>query len=223
MNIVYALTRNYYRKLKPSLTSLLEHNPEARVFLLAEDDEVDYPVEVINVTNQKWFPQNSINYHNMFTYINLLKVCYQEILDVDRVIHLDCDTIINDSLEPMWNIDLEGKWIGAVQEYQGRYRPFGEIYYNMGVAVLNLKQMREDGCQQKMVDYLNTVKQPWADQDAFNKYGLGEDKFVPLDVRWNENKMTGFTDNPGIIHYCSISNWYENRFMSRREYLDRYI
>lgn len=226
MNVVYAMTRNFYHKILPSLRSLIEFNPKAKVFILAEDDTVpDLPCKatVINVSGQTTFLPDSVNYGNQFSYINLLKVCYPSLLSVNKVIHLDLDTIVCESLEPMWKTDLAGKWAAAVPEYTGHYRPFGPVYYNMGVALLNLAQLRKDNAEERMVEYLNAVKQPWADQDAWHKYGIPEDKFVPLDVRYNENMMTGYTDDPAIVHYCAISDWYENRGIKYREYLDRYL
>ena len=136
---------------------------------------------------------------------------------------MDADTVICDSLDPIWNIDLSGKWVAAVPEYRGRYHPFGPMYYNMGMAVLNLAQMRKDGIVPWMVEYLNTVKQPYADQDAFNKPGLEQDKFVGLPIRYNETIVTGETDHPAIVHFCGLSDWYKNTKMHRREYLERYL
>ena len=224
MNIVYAVTHDYYPKLIPSITSLLEHNPKANIYVLAEDDEIDIPfkVNVINVKDQQFFPESGVNYHNSFTYINLLKVCYPELLKCNKVIHLDVDTIICDSLEPFWKTDVTGKWVAAVPEYKGRYKPFGDTYYNMGVALINLQQMRKDNIVGDMATYLNTVKQPYADQDAWNKYGLEQDKFVPVAVRYNENFACGFTDKPAIVHYCGITQWWNNKAMYRWEYLDKY-
>ena len=46
------------------------------------------------------------------------------------MIHLDIDTIICDSLEPLWKMPLTGKWFGAVPEKQNWYKPFGDKYYN---------------------------------------------------------------------------------------------
>lgn len=226
MNVVYALTRNVYEYLLPSMRSLAEHNPKARVFVLAEDDELpfDLPIdaEIINVTGQEWFPKDGVNYNNAFSYINLLKVCYPLILPVKKVIHLDADTIICDSLEGMWKTDVKGKWVAACKETLSSYKPFGKTYYNMGVAMINLEQMKKDKIIPAMVDYLNTVKQPWADQDAWNKYGLEQDKFVALDKRWNECFATGQTDNPAIVHYCGMRDWFTRRRMPRKEYLDKY-
>ena len=73
-----------------------------------------------------------------------------------------------------------------------------------------------------MVNYLNTVRQPWCEQDAFNKFGLEQNKIVDMDVRFNENMMTGFTDRPAIIHYCAVRDWWTNRNITRVEYLNRY-
>lgn len=227
MNIVYALTSNYFQKALPSMRSLLKFNPKAKIYLLTETNEVEseIPLNVINVSNQEYFTKNNcVNIKNNFGgYINLLKVCYPEILPVNKVIHLDADTIVNESLEPIWKTDMTGKWVAAVPEYKGRYHPFGPMYYNMGVALLNLTQLRKDNIVPWMVEYLRQVKQPFADQDAFNKPGIEQDKMVPLDVRWNENFATGFTDNPAIVHYCGRFDWYENPKVYRHEYLEKYL
>lgn len=226
MNIVYAMTHHVYEWILPSIRSLAATNPDARVFVLAEHDKLPFdlpmPAEIINVSGQTYFPETGVNYYNGFTYINLLKVRYPSILPVDRVIHLDIDTIICDSLEGLWDTDLYGKWLGLVPERQTWYKPFGEHYYNMGVAVMNLRQMRMDRIEYPMQDYLNLVKQPFADQDAFNLFGIGEDKIVPVDVRFNEGIPTGYTDNPAIVHYCGIKSWFTNRTMRRVEYLNKY-
>ena len=227
MNIVYALTHHVYNKILPSLRSLNDTNPDANVYILAEDDKLPFalPMDatVINVSEQKWFPVTGVNYWNQFKYINLLKVRYPTILpDLDKVIHLDIDTIITDSLEGMWNTDVTGKWFAAVPESLGSYRPFGEVYYNMGVALINLEQMRKDNIESVMQTYLNDIPQPWADQDAWNVYGLREDKIALLDLRYNENIVTGYTDRPAVVHYCAISDWYERQNMFRVEYLNKY-
>jgi lipopolysaccharide biosynthesis glycosyltransferase len=209
------------------MRSLYEHNPKARVFILCEDDrfprEIPFDAEVINVSGQKWFPQDGPNYHNPYSYINLLKVCYPSLLPVNKVIHLDIDTIVCESLEPMWKIDLKGKWFAAAKEDRGSYHPFGPDYYNMGIAVFNLAQLRKDKAEPMMVEYLNSFRQPWADQDAWNQPAIEQGKAVAMDVRWNENFATGQTDSPGIVHYCGIKDWYSNHFIPRRKYLDQYL
>ena len=226
MIIVYAMTHHVYEWVLPSMRSLKETNPDARVIILAEDDKLPFPLpmkaEIINVAGQKWFPPDGVNYNNDFTYINLLKVRYPSIIPAEKIIHLDIDTIICDSLKALWETNLDGKWFGAVRETQQWYKPFGDTYYNMGIAVINLEQMRKDGIEEPMQRYLNEVPQKFADQDAWNKYAIRDGKAVALDVRWNECNATGRTDHPAIVHYCGIKNWFTNPNMRRVEYLNQY-
>lgn len=228
MNIVYALTRNVYDWILPSLRSLAETNPKARVFILAEDDELpfDLPmsVEVVNVSGQKFFPDIATHRTEDFGgYINHLKVCYSSILPVNKVIHLDIDTIICDSLEGLWKTDISGKWFAAVPEKQTWYKPFGDRYFNMGVALFNLAQLRKDKVQDEMIEYLMTTNQPYADQNAWNKFGTEQGKAEVLDQRYNESRVTGMTENPAIVHFCSYPDWWTNKRIPRREYLERYM
>lgn len=222
INVVYCVTSDYLEKIKPSIRSLRAFN-DVNIYVVTETNETDIEdVTLINVANQQYFPKDSVNYNNMFTHIGLLKVCYQSLLPIDKVIHLDADTIINGSLKPMWDIDLTNKWYAMVPEYKGRYKPFGDKYYNAGVMLINLKGLRESNIENEMIFYLNSFKQPWCEQDAFNKFGIENNKIVDLDIKYNENVMTGYTDEPVVIHYCSIGNWWNNPTMSRVEYLNRY-
>lgn len=225
MNVVYAVTRDYHEKIVPSVRSLVEYNKDVNLYVVTEGDDltVDLPIKVtvVNVSDQTWFGPDGINYRNRFTYINLIKVCYASLLPVDKVMHLDADTIICDDLTPFYDTNLDGKWIAAVDEVKGAYHPFGDNYFNMGVAVINLEQIRQDNIEPVLVEYLNKVKTPWADQDAWNKYGIDQAKFVSVPVRYNENFATGETNEPAIVHYCGVTDWWNNT-RKRGEYLRRW-
>lgn len=219
MNFVYALTSNVYEWLLPSIRSLAEHNPDARIFILAEDDALPgVDAEVINISGQTYFPDIAAHRLEAFGgYINHLKVCYPLILPVDEVMHLDIDTIICDRIEP--DMDMTGKWFASVPEKQTWYRPYGDVYYNMGVSLLNLAQMRRDNAPELMMNYLLTENSPFADQDAWNRYA---EHGTTLPLRYNESMVTGTTDNPAIVHYCAIPDWWTNETMYRVEYLDKW-
>lgn len=227
MNIVYALTRNVYSWILPSIRSLAEHNPKAQIYILCEDDALpfDLPIKarIVNVSSQRYFPEIGAHRTEAFGgYINHLKVYYPEILLCEKVIHLDIDTIICDSLETLWETDVDGKWFAAVPERQTWYRPYGPVYYNMGVALINLHQMRLDNIASVMGEYLLTADRPFADQDAWNRFGTEHDKACAINVRFNESRVTGKTDDPAIVHYCATPDWWTNRTMDRVEYLDKY-
>lgn len=227
MRVVYAMTRNLYPCFKPTLTSLLEHNDVEKIYILAEDDHLPYPIpdmcEVVNVSGQKWFPKDGPNVNSIYTYMAMVRLCYPFIFPTERkLIQLDIDTIICDSLEPLWEIDLTDKWCAACPEYESYYRPFGPEYYNVGVAVFNLEQMRRDDIVMTLIDEVNTVCYPCVEQDVLNLYGLPRDKFVPIPVRYNESFCCGHTDNPAVVHYAGYRNWYDNWTMPYVEYLNKY-
>ena len=225
MNIVYALTRNLYSYLKPTLTSLLEHNQPEKIYILAEDDELPgLPdnAEVINVSKQKWFPPDNPNMKSQFTYMAMCRACYCELLPVDKVIQLDIDTIICDSLEPIWNIDLTDKWFAACPEYLGLYNPFGKQYYNIGVCVYNLEQMRKDNAQDQLVNILNLNKLFCLEQDAINYLGVPK-KVKDIPVRYNESFCCGYTDDPAVVHFAGWPDCWTNKTLFRHEYLERYM
>ena len=225
MVIVYALTRNLYPYLHASMNSLLEHNSPEKIYVLAEDDELDLPeiCEVINVSGQTIFDKDGPNSKTIYTYMAMMRLLYVDLIPEDRVIQLDIDTIVCDSLEPLWEMDLEDKWFAACPEYKTTYNPFDkEMYYNIGVCVFNLAQMRKDKIVPKMVELLNTRMLPCIEQDALNYYGVPE-KVKKIPVRYNESFCCGETSNPAVVHYAGIPNWYGEPFIHRAEYLARYL
>jgi lipopolysaccharide biosynthesis glycosyltransferase len=114
--------------------------------------------------------------------------------DVDRLLYLDSDLIVVDSLAPLWALDLSGCWVGAVtnvfqENHLGRPRELGlagpHVYFNAGVLLMNLAEMRRDGRTQALLDYgvRNAERLEWRDQDALNVV-LGERRLA-LHPRWN--------------------------------------
>ena len=212
VNVVYSLSRNLYPWLKPSITSLLEHNRDAKIFILAEDDELPFEIpcehEILNMSGQQIFPQAGPNMRSEFTYMAMLRVCTPELIQAERVIQLDVDTIVCDSLLPIWEMDLDGKWLAWCPEYFGQYKPFGPTYYNFGVAVMNLKLMRENSLPEALVGFLNFGNFPFIDQDVMNMVAAQEHS-ADLPVRYNESFCCGYTEHPAIVHYAGFPNWYD--------------
>lgn len=226
IHVGYSLTRNLYPELQVTIRSLLEHNDNLMVHVMAEDDELPFEIpcehEIINMSEQSYFPPTNTNCRSQFTYMAMLRVVWPEVALAKRLIQLDVDTIVCDSLEPIWNIDLDGKWIAWCPERLGQFRPFGPDYYNFGVAVLNLRRMRVDNMTEFMVRELNRFQYPFLDQDVMNRFAV-PDKTAELPVRYNECFCCGQTDNPAIVHYAGYPDWFTNPNVPRREYLAKYL
>lgn len=113
---------------------------------------------------------------------------------IDRVLYLDSDAIVLDSVAPLWELDLSGHWVGAVTnvlQHDHLHRPAElglagpHVYFNAGVLLMNLDEMRRDSCTDALLAYAVEHAEwlAWQDQDAINVV-LGERR-LPLAPRWN--------------------------------------
>lgn len=225
MIVTYAATRRLYPHLIPAMQSLLAFNKVDEIIVLAEDDIVpDLPevCRIINVSGQQVFPPDSPNMKSIFTWMALMRVTIAELVpDIDKILQLDVDTIVVDDLTPLWETDLTNKYFAAVPEYKGNYNPFDNpMYFNTGVCLFNLSKMRADNVTEQMVNLLNRRRMYCADQDGFNLIARDMSREIPL--RYNECFCCGETDNPAIVHFAGVADWFENPKMHRREFLDRF-
>ena len=228
MKVVYSASRNLYPYLYPSIISLLEHNDVERIYLLLEDGRMPIslpklPEEcaIIDISEQRIFDKEGPNFRSRFTYLSMMRGAYSKVFrKLDKIIQLDCDTIITDSLEEMWNADLSKSYFAAVEEFDNDHKPWGPKYYNIGVAVFNLDKIREDKVDDEVIRLLNTKKLPFIDQDAWNI--VGAETAVSLPVRFNETRFTGITENPAVVHFAGVRDWYNNHEMFRHKYLEKY-
>jgi len=73
----------------------------------------------------------------------LLRAAYSKIFpNLDRILSIDMDTIVNENISDLWDLDLTNYYIAAVEETELSEEEGS--YFNMGVAMLNLKKIRED-------------------------------------------------------------------------------
>lgn len=74
---------------------------------------------------------------------------------VERIIYLDCDTIVVSDLSSLWEFDMAGATVGAVNDCRNwRYLrhlglPRDAIYINSGVLLVDLARFSSGGWQQR--------------------------------------------------------------------------
>ncbi len=222
---VYSGTKNLYPNMVTAAKSLLHNSSVEKVYFLIEDDEfpewLPPQIETINVSCQGFFPKDGANFKTHFTYMSLLRVCYTKLFpDLDKILQLDVDTVVVDNIDELWDINLNKKWFSAVTEDFSKYKPYGPIYYNIGVAMFNLDQIRKDRIDEQLIQFLNTTEAKYIDQDAWNRFGIGKD--IAMSTRFNESIVTGYTDSPAIVHFAGFREWNNNPKVCRREYLKQY-
>ncbi len=224
--VVYTGTRNLYEHMVTAMKSLMINSPVDKIYLLIEDDEFPLPVpdcvEAINLNEHMLFAPGGPNMKTRFTPYCLMRAATAKLLpdDLDRVLQLDVDTIVEDSLDELWKIDLTNKYFAAVPEYLGNFKPYGPTYYNCGVMMLNLEEIRKTHIDDRLIEFLNTEYVPYIDQDAWNK--LGADKSAVMPCRFNEAFCTGYSGSPAIVHYAGINDWATNPTVYRAGHLAKY-
>ena len=206
----YTGTRNIYSDMVTAAKSLLYHTAVDKVYFLIEDDalphEVPDVIECINVSGETLFTEESPNWKSGWTYMVLYKAALSKVLPhVDKIVLLDSDAIIVDDVSGLWDYDIEDYYFAAVPEPFGSKARAGEPYFNFGVTVQNLKKLREDGLDDKIIARLNTIFMPFKEQDTFCMLCKGH--ILSIGAEYNQCMCTEKVEHPKIIHYAARNNW----------------
>jgi lipopolysaccharide biosynthesis glycosyltransferase len=167
--------------------------------------------------------------------------------DVPRVLYLDADVLVLESVAPLWEVDMTSKLVAAVTnvlEPQAVDRPKAlgiadsQGYFNAGVMVLNLDLMRREDSSRALYDYgkAHADELAWRDQDALNVV-LGSRRF-PLHPRWNcmngirifpwsvdvlgSEAVSEALENPAIRHFEGPGPYKPWHYLCEREWRDLY-
>ena len=155
---------------------------------------------------------------------------------VKRVLYLDCDMIVLNDISILYNIDLEGFPLGAVQdpkiknfenEWGGilNYKELGlkgnSLYFNSGMLLIDCQRWAELGVTQKVVqcveDNTNFINYP-------DQYGLNvvlSDNWLNIDKRWNSLSATESSTNPFVIHFTERKPIYKS-YSNNMEYKEKF-
>lgn len=135
------------------------------------------------------------------------------LVDIDRVIFIDADTMFLEDITDLWELDLGDHWIAttpcvlddeSLQEYgwntQGRYWS-AEQTINAGIMVLDLAKMRTLGVTRQLEiwteKYQDKLKLPEQEAIAFN-YPIRK----LIDHKWNWRGALKYAE----MHWSARSN-----------------
>lgn len=221
MNILVTVNSNYIRPLKIMLTSFFvyhknknqiyllysnvteEELKELR-FLIEENGSSFFPVRMeesllINVPEFRYFTREM--YYRLFA-----GVIFPE---EERMLYLDPDILIRDSLIPLYSTELGGNVLGAIADVavntllsaHKTELGFGEEeqYINSGVLLMDLHEIRK--CFHAE-DIENIIKEKgeyleYPDQDIINLIFRG--RIMILERKYNYN--TGYGSEIGMLKY----------------------
>lgn len=212
INVVYAADDNYASLAGISMLSLFENNKEIEnlsVYILSDKicKKNQEKLRCIGAKYQReiffaeiagmlsFFQKSGANgYANADDdgYAAYAKLLIPDLLsDENRVIYLDCDTLVLGSLSELVNFNLEDRALGMVQDcLQNKYKRFINIdehqrYFNSGVIVFDIPKWKENSCMERMQWHLSNIRNqyPLPDQDLIN-VTLHEDIYR-LNMKYN--------------------------------------
>jgi len=112
--------------------------------------------------------------------------------EADRVLYLDADIVVVGSIAPLWNADLAGALMGAI-DIPGSDRGVTLLgmrpedgYFNAGVLIFDLAQWRMTGAEEEVLAYIRDNPERVFydhDQDALN--ACFHSRTRRLDYKWN--------------------------------------
>ena len=218
---VYAGTRNLYPGMVAAAKSIIYNNGADRVYFLIEDDEFPEQlpdcVECINVSGQTYFDPNGPNYHSQWTYMAMMKIALTKLFpQLSRVLYLDVDTIVNDEIDLLWNLDLTDYYFAATQESYARVQHI-RPYYNSGVIMFNLDKMRQDFIDDQIIEALNTRCYDYPEQDMLNDYCHGSILDFPEEYNAMSLNFSNIPMGYERIRHFTFSKPYD-RYPLHRKY-----
>ncbi len=175
MNIVYGCDDKYVFILATSLVSLLQSNQnvkELNIYLVSDN---------ISLKNKQLLQNMVEEYNRKLTILPFFDFCEEIGIDVDfghysaaayirlflarilvsldKVLWIDCDTLVLKSLEPLWNIEMGDCVCAACADNSvvGKQKcqfTQSDKYYNSGVLLIDLNKWRKNNIENKCLQTL---------------------------------------------------------------------
>lgn len=234
--IFFAIDDNYIPFLAVALQSLIEHsskenNYEIKVLYTYVSEEgkksinkykrENVNIEFVNVNSYIKEIEEKLYTRDYFSKTTYYRLFIPELYpEYDKALYLDSDIVILSDIADLYNIDMGDNLIAATSdEAVSNIKAFQEYvekvvgvidykkYFNAGVLLMNLKELREFKFQEKFLYLLGTVKYAVAqDQDYLNRLCKGRVKII--DGSWDKMPVGGRLlkkEELNLIHYNLVS------------------
>lgn len=225
--IVYASDTNYVPHMAASMLSVMETNADLKVHFYVLDNHIadDEKNKLVLLCKQY---ESKITFVDIDTYIKSanLKTTFNQtafarlfiasIVDADKALYLDCDTIVGGSLKSLFQFDMKNNLIAAVQDtVSSKLRTavglqYNEPYINSGVLLMNLKLWRETHIEQQFASCIEKFNGnvPHNDQGIIN--AVCHDKTYILDAKYNMQDTMMFYTADQLKELFDMPDYYQN-------------
>lgn len=233
MNILFSSDDNYARHLGVAMISILQHSRDVnKIRFYVINNHISHNnveklkllvgeyrnVEIVFIPFGSIKKQLCLNLSWPISLSSYARLFVGEVLpiEVERVLYLDCDVVVNGPLFDLWNTDLHGKCIGAIQDtIPSRTKAAVGLsskqpYFNAGVLLIDLKQWRQDSIGKKCLNFIDSYsgRVTHHDQGVLNGVLKGQWKRLPLKY----NVMT--------VHYMMSQSKMRRYYKDEAPYYD---
>ena len=154
--IVLAGDRNYTTQLETTIKSILYHNRDVKIYILNQDIMPDWfrkPRKIARMLGSEIIdvklPEQAVfqgwetrEYISPMTYARYFIPDY---ISEDKVLYLDSDLIVNQSLGSLFEIELYEHLLAAAWDTDG-------ISFNAGVMLINNKKWRQEKLKERLIE-----------------------------------------------------------------------
>ena len=228
--VFFAVDDTYIPFLAVSLQSLIDNSSEENKYIIkvlytkvSEENKLkikkyekqNVEIEFVDLNKQLKEVQGKLYTRNYFSNTTYFRLFIPELYpEFDKVLYLDSDTAILADVADLYNEEIGDNLVAAIpdgavqtieifQEYVEKVVGVADYnnYFNAGILLMNLKELRKYKFQEKFLYLLEKVKYEVAqDQDYLNRLCKGRVKL--LDDLWNKMPIMGISDKkPNIIHF----------------------
>lgn len=177
INVAYACDEHYIKQTGISMISLFENNKdldEIIVYIIdfgIKKSSVDQIRQITEKYGRKlelidfkiWRDDLHVKHLGRHIESVYAKIFFGRIEDISKILYLDSDVIITDSLRPLWKINMSSYWIAGVETISSvkRNNKMGiegtDICLNDGVLLMNLDNWRENQVEKKCLRYIEQM------------------------------------------------------------------
>ncbi len=209
MVVAYASNDGYARHLAASMCSLFDQNQAEetiRVYILSNQMSEEHIAKLRSVADRYGREMIVVELGDVrgrfpyeidtrgFDVSALSRFFMAEMIPAseDKILYLDCDTIVCDSLSSLWEVPMDNVPIAAVMEPTVGMGiksqidlPRDAAYFNSGVLLINLALWRAENVQAKLLEFYRQKEGKLfaCDQDTLN--GALRDRIRMLEPRYN--------------------------------------
>lgn len=232
MVFLYSSDRNYAKLSMISIASLLENNQDAdaiKIYYINNNIGKDYENQLNAIVKRfkrdiYYIDAASIDTSFIaktgYSVSGYYRVLVTELIPEDRIIYLDCDTIIIGSFLSLWNTSLDGYMFGAVKDTVQNYvatsvgQSNNSYYVNGGFLYMDLSQCRKCSFDRNVREYFRKFggKIPHHDQGVIN--ALGFNRMLYLSPRYNFQSQFFLYTPKQLSSLLSIASFYTDKEMN---------